>query len=89
MERDKDGNEVYSDLELTRLALPRRVYTMSHIEYMVDRINWLFEHRNLVGGLEFVEEPPVLRFFVGRLAPLKDWGAHLSEAFKADYGPGI
>lgn len=42
MERDKDGNEVFSDLELTRLALPRRVYTMSHIEYMVDRINWLY-----------------------------------------------
>jgi tryptophanase len=87
MERDKDGNEVYSDLELTRLALPRRVYTMSHVEYMVDRINWLYKHRDLVGGLKFVEEPPVLRFFVGKLAPVSDWTTKLVAAFKADYGP--
>jgi tryptophanase len=89
MERDKDGNEVYSDLELTRLALPRRVYTMSHVEYMVDRINWLYQHRSQVGGLKFVEEPPVLRFFVGRLAPLEDWAAKLVAVFKAEFGSEV
>jgi tryptophanase len=86
MERDRGGNEVYSDLELTRLALPRRVYTMSHVEYMVDRINWLYQRRGQVGGLVFVEEPPVLRFFVGRLAPLEDWAARLVATFKAEFG---
>lgn len=86
MDRDKDGNEVYADLELTRLAVPRRVYTLSHIEYAVDRINWLYKHRDLVKGLKFVEEPPVLRFFFGKLVPLDDWGAKLAVVFKKDLG---
>jgi len=87
MDRDKDGNEVYSDLELARLAIPRRVYTMSHIEYVVDRLNWLFKHKDLVKGLKFVEEPPVLRFFFGKLMPLDNWGVKLAQAFKKEFGP--
>ena len=51
-DRDLHGNEVMADLELARLAVPRRVYTMSHIEYAVDRIAWLYQHRDLVGGLQ-------------------------------------
>jgi len=88
MDRDKDGNEVPADVELLRLALPRRVYTMSHIEYAADRMKWLLAHRNLIGGLEFYEEPPVLRFFAGKLKPKNNWGAHLAEAFEKDFGPG-
>ena len=60
---------------------------MAHVEYVVDRMKWLHAHRDLVGGLKFVEEPPVLRFFFGRLAPLNDWGKRLADAFKADFGP--
>jgi tryptophanase len=86
MDRDAQGNDVMSDLELLRLAVPRRLYTMSHIEYAVDRVKWLYAHREMVGGLQFVEEPPVLRFFFGRLAPLGDWGAKLAAAFRADFG---
>jgi tryptophanase len=86
-DRDKEGNEVYSDLELARLALPRRVYSMSQIEYAVDRLNWLHKHRELVKGLKFVEEPPVLRFFFGRLEPLDGWGAQLAADFQKDFGP--
>lgn len=86
MDRDKDGREVFADLELTRIALPRRVYTVSHIEYAVDRINWLFKHRNLVKGLKFVFEPPVLRFFDGRLEAIDDWGKDLCEVFKKEIG---
>lgn len=86
MDRDKDGKEVYSDLELTRLAVPRRVYTMSHIEYAVDRINWLYRHRDVVKGLKFVEEPPVLRFFFGKLVPLESWGAKLVGVYKQELG---
>jgi tryptophanase len=87
MDRDKDGNEVYSDIELTRIAVPRRVYTMSQIEYAVDRLNWLYQHRDLIGGLKFIEEPPVLRFFFGKLEALNNWGAKLVDAFKKDFGP--
>lgn len=85
-DRDKDGNDVMADLELARLAVPRRVYTMSQIEYAVDRLAWLYTHRNLVKGLKFVEEPPVLRFFFGRLAALEGWGAKLAQAYQADFG---
>jgi tryptophanase len=88
MDRDKDGKEVYSDLELARLAVPRRVYTASHIEYVVDRLSWLFGRRDLVKGLRFTEEPPVLRFFFGRLTPLDNWGAKLAESFKKEFGAG-
>ena len=87
-DRDLQGNEVMADLELARLAVPRRVYTLSHIEYAVDRITWLYRHRDLVGGLRFIEEPPVLRFFFGRLAPVGDWPQRLADAFVAEFGAG-
>jgi tyrosine phenol-lyase len=86
MDRDKEGKEVFADIELTRIALPRRVYTVSHIEYAIDRIRWLYKHRDLVKGLRFVSEPPVLRFFLGKLKALDDWGLNLKEAFKQEIG---
>ncbi|MCZ2152836.1 MAG: tryptophanase [Bryobacterales bacterium] len=87
-DRDENGNDVLSDLELARLAVPRRVYTVSHVEYAVDRLAWLYAHRDLVKGLSFVEEPPVLRFFFGRLRPIGNWGSELAAAFEADFGDG-
>jgi tyrosine phenol-lyase len=86
MDRDRQGKEVLADIELTRIAIPRRVYTLSQIEYAVDRINWLYKRRDLVKGLKFVFEPPVLRFFDGRLEPLDDWGKRLTEALKREMG---
>jgi tryptophanase len=87
MDRDAEGNDVPSDLELVRLAVPRRVFTMSHYQYAADRLEWLYAHRRLIGGLEFREEPPVLRFFAGLLKPKGDWGAALAQAFEDDFGP--
>ena len=86
MDRDKDGKEVYADIELTRIALPRRVYTVSHIEYAIDRIKWLYGHRKLVKGLKFVSEPPVLRFFLGKLKSLDNWEKDLAGVFKKEIG---
>jgi len=86
MERDKDGREVFADLELTRIALPRRVYSVSHIEYAADRINWLYNHRDMIKGLKFVFEPPVLRFFLGKLEAMDNWSRDLVEAFKKELG---
>jgi tryptophanase len=71
---------------LCRIALPRRVYSISHIEYAVDRINWLYKHRNMIKGLKFVFEPPVLRFFIGKLEALDNWEKDLSEVFKKEVG---
>jgi tryptophanase len=87
MDRDAEGNDVPSDMELLRLAVPRRVYTMSHFYYVADRLRWLLDHRELVGGLVFYEEPPVLRFFAGKMKPIGDWGAKLAAAFEKDFGP--
>jgi len=89
MDRDQDGKEQFSDLELTRMAVPRRVYTMSHIEYVVDRLQWLHKQKQLVKGLKFVEEPPVLRFFFGKLVALDQWGQKFVRAFKKDFGPDL
>jgi len=86
MDRDEAGREVLSDLELARLAVPRRTFTISHLEYAVDRIKWLYEHRSLVKGLRFVSEPKVLRFFFGRLEAIDDWGEKLVKAFKKEVG---
>ena len=87
MDRDQEGNDVPADMELLRLALPRRVYTMSHLQYASDRLKWLLEHREMVGGLSFYEEPPVLRFFGGKMTPKNNWGAALAAAFEKDFGP--
>ena len=86
MDRDENGNDVYADMELCRLAVPRRVYNTAHMDYVVDRLGWLNEHRDLVGGLKFIEEPPILRFFTGRLKPDNDWGRKLAAAYKAEFG---
>jgi tryptophanase len=82
--RDSNGDEILADMELMRLALPRRLFTLSQVEYTIDRLHWLFTNRGLVGGLRFTEEPPVLRFFTGRLEPIGDWPQRLIEKFKKD-----
>ena len=87
--RDENGKDILADMELLRLAFPRRVFTLSQVMFLIDRINWLFANRDLVGGLKFVEEPPVLRFFMGRLAPVNDWPQRLAAKFKADFGDSL
>ncbi|MDR3376152.1 MAG: tryptophanase [Ancalomicrobiaceae bacterium] len=88
-QRNPDGSEVYSNMELLRLAMPRRVFTLSQVKYAVDRIDWLYKNRSLVGGLVFVEEPEILRFFYGRLAPVGDWQEKLVAKFRADFGDSL
>jgi len=88
-ERDEEGNEIPSDMELLRLALPRRVYTLSQIRYVEDRLEWLHENRSLIGGLRFVEEPRVLRFFTGRLEALGDWPERLAAKYREDFGSSL
>ena len=71
--RDENGNDILADVELLRLAFPRRVFTLSQTMFLIDRVKWLYENRELIGGLKFIEEPKVLRFFMGRLAPTSNW----------------
>jgi len=88
-QRDEYGNETYADMELVRLAVPRRVFTLSQIKYVEDRMTWLYENRELIGGLRFVYEPPVLRFFMGGLEPVSDWPQKLIAKFKEDFGDSL
>ncbi len=85
-ERNPDGTEHIAAVEMVRLAFPRRVFTLSQTEYVIDRVKWLYDHRHLVGGLRFVHEPKSLRFFTGKLEPVSDWPQKLIEAYIADFG---
>jgi tryptophanase len=57
-------------LEMVRLAVPRRVYTQSHMDYVVECIADVFNKRNKIKGMRIVYEPPVLRHFTARFEPL-------------------
>ncbi len=87
--RDEQGNDLLADMELMRLAFPRRVFTLSQIDYTADRLAWLYENRKLVGGLTWDHEPKVLRFFLGRLKPCSDWPEKLMAKFRNDFGDSL
>jgi tryptophanase len=87
--RDANGNDVLADVELLRLAFPRRVFTLSQTMFLIDRVHWLYQNRELVGGLKFVEEPAVLRFFMGRLDAVDNWPERLVAKFKHDFGNSL
>jgi len=74
--RDPDtGEEVPSRMELVRLAIPRRVYTESQIDYLVDVVLDVWDRRDGIGGFRFVEQAPVLRHFTARFEPLYEMQA--------------
>ena len=85
-ERNPDGSERFASMELVRLAFPRRVFTLSQTEYVIDRVKWVFDHRELIGGLKFVHEPKTLRFFTGILEPTSNWPEKLVKAYKKEFG---
>jgi tryptophanase len=64
------GQESTAAMELVRLAIPRRVYTKSHIDYLVDVTLDVFRRRASIGGFAFVEQAPVLRHFTASFKPL-------------------
>jgi tryptophanase len=57
-------------MELVRLAIPRRVYTQSHVDYVVEAIIELFGQRDQLRPLEIAAEPPSLRHFTARFREL-------------------
>ncbi len=57
-------------MELVRLAIPRRVYTQSHMDYVVECIGALYAKRDSVKGVRIVQEPPLLRHFTAVFEPL-------------------
>jgi tyrosine phenol-lyase len=60
------GEAVHADLELVRLAIPRRVYTNTHLQYVASILEEIRDHRDRLRGLEIVHQAPVLRHFTAR-----------------------
>ena len=68
---DDNHNLIPAQLELVRLAIPRRVYTQSHIDYVAEVIIDVFERRNGIKGMQIIEESPMLRHFTAKLKPVE------------------
>ena len=65
-----DGTETAASMELVRLAIPRRVYTQSHIDYVIEVVRWVAERAAELRGYRIVAQPPQLRHFTARFEPL-------------------
>ncbi len=70
-EDPQTGNMVYPALELVRLAIPRRVYTQSHLDYVADALGRLAVQADRVRGLRMTYAPPLLRHFTARFEPIE------------------
>ena len=79
--------EPYGAMELVRLAVPRRVYTVSQMNYLIDRICWLYDNRELIGGLKFETEGP--HNFYDKLNSVSDWPEKLAAKFRMDFGDSL
>jgi len=66
-----DGTEVAADMDLVRLAMPRRVYTQSHADYVVEVFEDIVRRRSELRGLRIVSQPAQLRHFTARFEPLQ------------------
>jgi tryptophanase len=68
--RRADGGEEPAPMDLVRLAIPRRTYTQSHVDYVIEVVRWVAERAGDLRGLRIVDEPARLRHFTARFAPL-------------------
>src|SRR5215211_1112102 len=65
-----DGSEAPAAMDLVRLAIPRRTYTQSHVDYVIEVCRWVAERADRLRGFRIVEEPPTLRHFTARFESL-------------------
>jgi tryptophanase len=70
-----DGTETPATMELVRLAIPRRVYTQSHVDYVIEVIRWVAQHASELEGMRIVEQPSALRHFTARFEPTSGLGS--------------
>lgn len=67
---DDNKNLIPAPMELVRLAIPRRVYTQSHIEYVIETFSEILNTKNDVSGIKIIEEPQFLRHFTAKFEKL-------------------
>jgi tryptophanase len=65
-----DGTETPASMDLVRLAIPRRTYTQSHVDYVIEVVAWVAERAASLTGMRIVNAPPALRHFTARFEPL-------------------
>ena len=68
--RHPDGSETAAAMDLVRLAIPRRTYTQSHVDYVIEVVTAVAAGAAGLRGYRIVEEPPALRHFTARFEPL-------------------
>jgi tryptophanase len=68
--KDAAGHDVPGPMELVRLTIPRRVYTQSHFDYLIEVLEYVNGRREEIVGLKLIHEAPVLRHFTAKLRPL-------------------
>ena len=66
-------NNQYAPFELVRLAIPRRTYTQSHIDYVIEIIIDVYKNKEKIKGLKIVKESKYLRHFTASLSQVKQW----------------
>ena len=69
--RHPDGSETPAAMDLVRLAIPRRTYTQSHVDYVIEVVRWVAKRAAGLRGLRIVHEPAALRHFTARFAPIE------------------
>lgn len=67
--RSPEGKFLAAPMELVRLAVPRRVYTQSHIDYVIEAFSHIAKNKKSIRGLKVVHAPPVLAHFTAKLKP--------------------
>ncbi len=65
------GSLISPPMELVRLAIPRRVYTQSHIDYVIEILEYAYSKRSELKGMRIIEEAPMLRHFTAKFEPVK------------------
>jgi tryptophanase len=68
--RRPDGSEEPAAMDLVRLAIPRRTYTQSHVDYVIEVVAWVAERAAELRGFRIVDEPAALRHFTARFEPV-------------------
>jgi len=68
-EDKQTGAFIPAQMELLRMAIPRRVYTQSHIDYVIEVLDEVNKNKNKIRGYEIVESPPFLRHFSAKMRP--------------------
>ena len=65
------GEEILPKLDLVRMAIPRRVYTQSHLDYVVDILSGIAKNSKKLKGYKIISQPPLMRHFTTKFLPVK------------------